>query len=392
MPNYFRGISRNKAAACIFNCRYGIAVILVLIAALRPYGVQAQVLGGSSTFAFLEKPWNAHLAGIGGVNVSVLDRDPNMFLSNPALLNKDMSTQLSVNINPWFAGTANSAVTYAHHINNIGTFGGGINWTNYGTIRSYDPSGNYTGDYTAGDYAITAGYSRQKGPFSLGLNLKFIGSAIENYSANAFSSDLGALFKHPTREFTVGLTVRNLGFAFNQYTSAYNSYVPLNVQLGTSYKLEHMPLRFSLTLQHLERFDVSYLDGSIATSLDANGSPVYPKKTVFDKIFRHFVFGGEFILGPGFKLMGGWSILPNREMKLTDLSAGAGLSIGTMIRIKAFEFAYSHAWYGPVGGSNYLTLTTNFGRIFGKKLVATEPIPVNADPAINTQPAPVPAQ
>ena len=48
-------------------------------------------LGGQRSFEFLNVPGNARLAGLGGVNVSLNDKDPNFFWSNPALVSDSLS-------------------------------------------------------------------------------------------------------------------------------------------------------------------------------------------------------------------------------------------------------------------------------------------------------------
>jgi hypothetical protein len=143
--------------------------------------------------------------------------------------------------------------------------------------------------------------------------------------------------------------------------------MPFDVQVGASFKPEHMPLRLSVTAHHLHKFDIVYLDPTQKGVIDLEGNEIKPKKTFADKLGRHFVVGGEFILSKNFHLRMGYNYLRRKELRLQTKSGGAGFSFGFMMRVKSFEIGYSKAYYHVAGGSNYLTVTTNFGRLLKKK-------------------------
>ena len=64
--------------------------------------------------------------------------------------------------------------------------------------------------------------------------------------------------------------------------------MPFDIQIGTSFKPEHMPFRFSVTAHSLYKYDIVYLDPNSSTQLDQNGNEVAEEKSTFDKIASHW--------------------------------------------------------------------------------------------------------
>jgi len=351
------------------NKVFGLLAICLLLWQTNTYGQ----LGGSSSFALLEAPSNARLAGIGGQHYTIRAQDPSLFLSNPALL-----SDTSKNYFGFQYGAMPSQVNYLNASFNTKykklPIGFAVRRIAYGTMDAYDDGGNPTGTFSPSDYAITAGTAYQTGPFRLGANVHFLGSSIEQYQANALAFDLGALFIHPKRDFTIGITARNTGFALSNYTANSTLRLPFNLGFGLTYKLEHMPLRFSITSHNWQRFDITYLDPNKIGKLDASGNEVKEEKTFFDNFARHFVIGGEFVLTKSFNARVGYNHLINRELRLEDRARRAGWSFGFMIKIKGLEVAYSRAIYSVAGGTNFVGVNMALNRFFKKTVTPTKQI------------------
>lgn len=342
-----------------------IAFILLLVPVLC--GNAFAQTGGKNSFQFVNLPGNAHVAALGGMNVSTYDRDVNMVWQNPALLRDTMARFLSVNYIPFFASVKGGSISYAHKFKKIGTFAAGIQYINYGSMVERDETGNELGTFRPQDLAITVAKSHTIGLFSLGGTLKYVSSVITPaYSSYALMLDAGGIFRHPTRDFTVGLAFKNVGFALKKYNKDASAKAPFDIQLGASYKLEHIPLRFSLTAHHLQKFDIVYLDTTQNKKYDLDGNEVKQKKTFADKALRHFVIGTEFLLSKNLHARLAYNFQRRREMRLEDRSGTAGFSWGVMLRIKAFEFDFSRATYSLAGGKNWITITMDMNRMFGK--------------------------
>ncbi len=336
----------------------------------------AQV-GGQRAFDFLQLPLDARLAALGSVNVSLYDQDVNRFQSNPALLNADMAGHLSVNYVPYYADIHHTALAYAFERPRSGMWGVNFAYHSYGTLPETDDLGNVIGEFTAADMQVSGSYAHQLGPYALGATVRLANSVLESYSAWAVSTDLGAAFVHPERDFTVGLTVRHLGYVFSTYSDGSDRPVlPLHIQLGTSYKPEYMPFRFSLTAHHLQQPDIVYLDPNRRGVLNADGREVRQERSIPDLVLRHLVFGGEFLLSTNFQLRLGYNHLINRELRLPERARGAGFSFGGMVRVKSFEFAFSRAFYHAVGGTSFLTVTSDLRTLFSSREKAVKGLPI----------------
>ncbi len=341
--------------------------LLAILLILLPVVAAKAQLGGGASFQFLNMPLNARVAGLGGVNISLRDFDVNLVHMNPALLNPAMSGYLSVNWVPFYAGIQGTSLAYAHKFGDRGTWASNFSYINYGTLEETNASGQVLGTFRAADYQWSVSYAQMLENFSLGATVRLAGSSIEAYQAHAALVDLGAAFVHPEKDFRVGLSIRNIGYAFDRFTPDIAPVMPLQVALGASIKPEHMPFRFSLTAQHLQRLDIVYLDPGSGTTLDASGNIMQPRKTLGDQIARRFVLGLEFLPSKNFQVRGGYNHLIRRELRHEPAPGAAGFSGGFMMRIKAFELAYTRAWYHAAGGTNYLTITSNLNSFFTRK-------------------------
>lgn len=329
-----------------------IFVSMALLITFLP--THSQVIGGSSSFDFLTVPVNARVAGVGGVNVSSGGNDPNMILQNPAALDSAMNKRMSLNYSPYYGDVSAGSLAYAHRIKNA-LWGFGMQYVNYGSINATDASGADLGTFSSNDFMLMATRSHKINYYTLGASVKLAGSQIAGYNAFALMTDIGGTFKHPTKDFTIGLVFKNVGYAVKRYYSSTNDALPFDVQAGTSFKPEHFPIRLSITLDHLQQLNVVYNDTTIKT-YDINGNPITTKTKLSDEIARHFVIGGEVIISKNFNLRFGYNYERRQELRLTSASGGAGFSFGFMFRVKKFEIAYTKAYYHIAGGTNFFTL------------------------------------
>ena len=326
---------------------------------LLPFAAQAQ-LGGRAAFPFLELPPSAQLAALGGMTASTRSSDPTQFFASPALLNADMDRAVGVSYVNYVSDIRQSTVAYAFNTEKRGRFGLGLTYLNYADIPSFDPSAASLGTYLVNEYALQAADSYTKGKFTLGLTAKLGVSSIAGDRAVALAGDAGVLYKpHAEQDFTVGLVVKNAGAMLVPYTAAAREPLPLDVQLGTTIKPEHMPLRFTLTAHHLQQWDIQYLDPNASTT-NAAGDTVRARKNFADNLARHLTVGAELLLGQGLSLRLGYNHLQGRELRLANVGGGAGFSFGAKVRIAQFQLDYTYATLQAAGSSNYFTLSHSF--------------------------------
>lgn len=342
----------------MFHCLTKEKLFLIIFLVIISDQVKGQI-GGGRVLEFLNLPGNARISALGAVNVSNLDKDVNMFLSNPALLEEPVHQYASISHFLFLADVTLSTLTYGHNFGKAGNFAIGLQYLNYGKFEAYDQTGMGEGEFNANDYALTISNSRTVGSFTMGGNLKFANSYIAGLNASALLFDLGGLYKHPVQELTLGLVMKNLGFGLNNYTLGSTITLPFDVQLGITYKPEFMPLRFSVTAYNLYPENITYGRSGSINNKEQLGS--------VDRIMRHFAFGTEILLNKNVNLRAGYNHLIRQELRMEELSGGAGLALGVLIRVKAFEIAYSKAFYHVAGGTDYFTLTSNLGSLLKNK-------------------------
>lgn len=332
--------------------------VLIILLTISTGFLYAQI-GGKKIFEFLNLPTNARTSALGGVVVSATDNDVNMFLSNPALLDSANDNFISFNHLGFYADTKYNSFAYTKNFKKWGTIGFGIQHIGYGSFDSYDASGNSIGTFDAGETAITISKNHQVGPFTFGVNFKYVQSIIDTYKASGLFVDFGGVFRHPEKELVVALNFKSLGFLLSDYTNTSNSELPLDVQVGVTFKPQFMPFRFTFTGHNLVRDNIVFFDDNISSPEDK------PKQV--DKVLRRINIGTELILGKNFNVRVGYNHLIRKELRLQESAKGAGISFGFMIRIKAFELAYTNTSYHASGGRSFITITSDLNRVFKKK-------------------------
>ncbi len=328
-------------------------------------------VGGIATFEFLNLPTHARLVGLGGVNVSSSHKDVNVFMANPGLLVDSLDGLVGFNNYSYFAGVQNNQFVGAIGIGNTGPWGISLQQLNYGEFDSYNETGENIGTFTAKDFALVISHAHKINHFSIGMNIKFAQSTIDNYSASGILFDIGGAFLHPTKDLKVGLVFKNIGFPITDYIEGSSSFLmPFDAQIGFSIKPEKMPLRFSITTHHLHQFlNIAYEDPNQKNKQNGFGEDINQDVSFADKLSRHFVVGGEFVFSKNFNLRFGYNFLTRKELQVEQRKGMVGFSYGVMIRIKKFELAYSRAIQHLAGGSNNFTLIVNLKSVFKKKIV-----------------------
>lgn len=321
--------------------------------------------GGESTYSFLGLSNAARVAALGGEVVSLMDDDINMVFHNPALLTSGMHNNLNLNYVNYFAGVNYGYASYGYAAEGIGNFAAGMHYVNYGTFDRTDELGQSQGTFRASEYALNLIYSRSflDTLLTAGVNLKPIFSSLEQYTSLGIALDIGVTYHHPSTLTTVGLVVKNMGTQITTYTGRRES-LPFEIQAGVTQGLAHAPFRFTVTFQHLERWDLTY------TVPDEEEAGNEPEKSGFDmfgdKLMRHLVFGTEFLLGKNFHIDVGYNYKRRQEMKVNTRPGMVGFSWGFGFRVSKFHFAFGRASYHLAGGTNHFSLTTNLSEFYRK--------------------------
>lgn len=319
----------------------------------------AQV-GGIDSFTFLKIPTNPVISGLGGVNISKTDKDPNGFLQNPALLDSSENNLLAINYLPYFSGVKYSSMAYVNTIkkNTLGIAG---QYLSYGDFQLTDPAGNILGKFSVNDVALTLSYARRQGNITFGGNLKYVNSVIESYTASAILMDFGGVFKHPKKELSYAIAVKNIGIRLKSFTPFDEPDLPIDVLMGITFKPNYMPVRFSITAHHLYKYDITYLDKNIFKK-DLSGNIIESKVNAVDNVVRHFVIGTELLLSKNFNILAGYNHLRSKELSQQNIGGFSGFSVGFLFKTKFLNFSYSYAGYNTAGNLNSFGLVCDLGK------------------------------
>ncbi|MEQ8417274.1 MAG: type IX secretion system protein PorQ [Imperialibacter sp.] len=339
-----------------------LGIILLLLLVMMDAGY-AQI-GGKDSFQFLNTPVNARAAALGGYNVSQNRGDLNWVFYNPALLDSVAAGDISISYVNFYGGSIYSQVAYAFDTKAVGKAAVGLTHLSHGNFDSYDEAGNYLGTFNASEYAVRVSLSHRMGPFLMGVAPQLAVSSIAGFRSSALMADIGGVFQHPHKQLSVGLVIKNAGFALGKYAEE-KTRLPFDVQLGMSFKPEQMPVIFSFTGTNLPKQNLVYFepDSRVNFNEAAPGT--------FTKIFTRVNIGTEFLFGPNFHVLAGYNHRIRRELKLEQAGGSPGFSVGVWIKIKSFELTVARSHYHVVGGNTHFTVSHNVNRLFHKRKSAS---------------------
>ena len=303
-------------------------------------------IGGKSVYQFLNLAQSPRQAALGGKTVTVVDYDVNQAFYNPATINAKMHNRLSANYGSYFGevsyGTAAYAYTYDRHLQ---TFHAGISYVNYGTFEGRDELGNLTSDFTGSEAALSVGYAYNI-PWTdmfVGANAKLISSTLESYNSWGAAVDLGFLYVDYDNDINYGLTVRNLGFQIKPYQDT-NEKLPLAIDAGISQLMENVPIRWHMTFENLQEWNIAFSNPNRAEgSLD--GGSEEEKVSFFNNALRHVILGAELFPEKGFNIRLGYNFRRSEELRILEQRHFSGISVGFGLRFGKVKFDYSYSRY-----------------------------------------------
>lgn len=336
--------------------------LLMIFSLFLGVDTEAQI-GGRYAYSFLEKPISARVASLGGNTAVIRDGDINLALVNPSLINKDMNNAISLAYVDFYSDINYGFAQYGRTFKKAGSFVGTVQYYNYGSFDYADVAGNTEGTFSASDAAITIGWGRElDSSFSIGAAAKLIYSHYEAYTSFGFAVDVAGSYRAKSG-WEMSLIARNIGMQMTTYVSGVNSPLPFDLQFVISKRLDHVPFRFSLIYDHIEKWSLYYDDPTNASGgVDpVTGDPIYKTGVAkfSDNLMRHFIFGGEFYVGKNLILRAGYNYRRRQELKMNDKLGMVGFSWGIGIRVYKFKINYARSTYHLVGSPNYFSISFN---------------------------------
>ncbi len=320
------------------NCRFAVSVLIVLALGMGP--ATAQSSGELSSFALLRMDVSARAGAFGGSYAAVADGDANAFFYNPSISGPATSRTGTVSYLNHLSDINAGSFAYNRTLRGLGTtVSGGVRFVHWGTFEGRTEAGEQTGAFRESDVALTLGTARPLGARArYGANVHLLHAQIETERATAVATNLGALYRVPAHQLTLGLSLRNVGLSVDGFGREEES-LPLDLQLGLSKRLTHLPLLLSLTAYDLTQLEEG-IDGG----------------TTVDHILAHLTVGGELQLVEVLRLRGGYNHRRSRELALSDRFDLAGFGMGVGLVVDGISLDYALNSWSDLGELHQFTL------------------------------------
>ena len=277
-----------------------------------------------TAYNFLRLPVSAHAAALGGDNITIIEDDPSLMFSNPALLSSVSDKSINLNFMTYMAGATTASASYNRIIKQKATVAVTAQYMDYGKMKEMDANNVQTGEFSAKDIAVSGVFSYMlSDKITGGITAKVINSYIGDYSSWAVGVDLGLNYYDPEREWSVSVVAKNLGGQLKAYDDEYEK-MPLDVQLGVSKRFNALPFRLSATLVDLTHWGYSFLN--------------------------HVVVGADILFSQQIYAAVGYNFRRADEMttlKGTDEESShmAGLSFGAGLQLERFKLQLAYGKY-----------------------------------------------
>jgi hypothetical protein len=343
--------------------------LLLIICLATVISVHGQI-GGRYAFTGAALPSNARATALGGSVINILDEDVALAQLNPAVIDSVMHNQLSLNHNFHLAGISNGNLAYGRYLDRWGIAAhAALQYYNFGNFTLADEFGNINGEFSAGEVGLTAGVGKQVNErIRAGINVKLLSGSYESYNSLGVGVDLGLHYTKNERT-SWAIVLRNIGGELSPIVDDKRS-LPLDLQIGYSKRLAHLPFRFSIIGHHLHEPYIRFDDPDFDISTDISGNQVSTSSLSrnIDNLFRHLYFSGEFLIGKneGLRLRFGYDHLRRQELKLSTFQSMGGFSLGFGFNVKRIKIDYGRGIYHLAGAVNHLSFRYDIGKIFNK--------------------------
>jgi len=314
-------------------------------------------LGGEATYQFLNLVSSPRQAALGGMVLTNVDYDVTQALYNPATINVEMDNQLALNYSSYLGGISYGTAAYAYTWDRrTQTFHAGVTYINYGNFDGYDENGNATGTFTGNEAALSFGYAKQIGytDFYAGGNMKLITSKLEQYTSLGVAFDAGIIYINEYLDFNAAIVIRNAGSQITTYAGL-NEPLPFEINFGMSQTLEHVPIRWHVTLENLQEWPIGRPNPARdITDLEGNSTP--EKVGFLNNVMRHTIVGAELFPDRGFNLRIGYNFRRAEELRILEQRNFSGLSFGIGLKLNKMRFSYTHARYSSAANTSFFGL------------------------------------
>ena len=297
-----------------------------------------QAQDSQTEYNFLRLPISAHAAALGGDNITIIEDDPSLMFSNPALAASVSDMTVGLSYMNYMKGANYMGASFTKAMSDKATLAGGIQYMNYGKMKDVDENNVQLGEFNASEIAFEAIFSYELAKNLVGgITGKFITSYIGSYNSIAVGVDLGLNWYDPEHEWSVSAVAKNLGGQVKAYDDNFGK-MPFDLQLGVSKTFAALPVRVSATLVDLTHFNYRFIN--------------------------HLNLGAEVLLSESLWIGGGYNFRRANDMKIgvgdDESSHGAGFSFGGGINLERFKLNLSYGKYHAASSSIMVNLAYVF--------------------------------
>lgn len=296
-------------------------VVFALIALFFTIKMTAQE--SQTAYNFLRLPVSAHVAALGGENITITEDDPTLIFHNPALIGGTTDKSINLNYMTYMEGTKTASASFIKAAGERATWGVIAQYMDYGDIIETSIDGSRLGKVSSKDIMVGGSFQYFLGDlWSGGISGKFISSSLAGYSSAALAVDLGVNYYDEEKGWSLSAVAKNLGGQVKAYNDEYEK-IPLDLQLGISKQFEKAPIRLSATMSRLNKWEGRFIN--------------------------HFALGADVFLSQNIYIAGGYNFRRADEMKISESEGssahGAGLSIGGGLQLQRFKLHLAYAKY-----------------------------------------------
>jgi len=288
------------------------------------------------SYQVLQLPASAHVAALGGDNITITEDNPSNAWSNPALLSDVSDNSISLNFMTYNSGSMLFGAQFAKQFGARHSATVMAEYLGYGSMDETDENGVKLGSFSPKDIVIGFGYSYLLSErWTGGASLKMTSQSYGRYSSFGLSVDLGLNYYDEEKDLCLAVAMKNIGAQVKSFYEGQRTKMPFTLQLGFSKGMEHLPVRFHILLTDLTRWSESdYYH------------PSDKGKAGFGNILlNHFVLGLDILPTDYLYLSAGYNFRRAYELKSAGSSKLAGLTFGAGLRLKKFKFGATYAKY-----------------------------------------------
>jgi len=311
---------------------------LVYIFSLLIFVFVYQVFADSnitSGFEYLRTDFSPRTAATSNAFLT-LSKDVSSMFINPAGLSSIDQRQFTFNYTNYLLDINGGIAAYAQKFERFGVLSVGLIYMDYGEFDETDENANpIGGTFSANEMALGVGISNHLDQnIAYGVNLKYAFSKIHDYNASAVAIDFGLMYVAPFQDnLNFAISVLNVGTNFEYYADTKET-LPLNLRVGFSKKLAHLPLEIAASLNNLNLETEDFVDR-----------------------FKRFAVGGEFRFSEMLRLRLGYNNDLHSSLGTATDEKFGGISGGLGIYWKNLRFDYAYSNFSSLGSIHRFGIT-----------------------------------